>query len=165
MAATILEDTQSVTVPLSLISSSPLPSEAENDEPAEPVSMLDWQATLSPSRRSCIKLSNVEPCVNKAVAHLTILKDRLTECVRNQLPSTLVQVYKLQSDNPKSILVQRDSDGSRLFSGRASQLMVEGVTTGIPIEKQSKSFTKKVTDRAMHVHIYNLHCVDISVAL
>ena len=143
MAATILEDTQSATVPLSLRSSSLLPSEADDEES---ISMLDWQAMLSPSRRSCIKLSHVEPCVNKAVAHLTILKDRLAECVRNQLPSTSGQVYESQSNNPrKSILVQRDSNSSRLSSGRASQLIVEGITTGIPIEKQNKSSMKKVT--------------------
>lgn len=144
MATTTLEDTQSATVLLSLRSSSLLPSEAAYHEPAEPVSMLDWQAALSPSRRSCIKLSNVEPCVNKAVAHLTVLKDLLTECVRNQLPSTAVQVCELEK--PKSILVQRDSNGRLSSAVRASQLIVEGVTTGIPVEKQSKSSNKKVTD-------------------
>ena len=118
------------------------------------VTMLDWKAMLSPSRQSCIKLSNVEPCVNKAVAHLTSLKDRLTEgtTIKNRRPidTTLQEAQnpdmrKVSSstnsrlETSKPILVQRDSFSSRLSSGQTSQLMVEGVTTGTPLEKkQSK---------------------------
>lgn len=149
MATAILEELSPEMLPLSFKESCMLPSEL-----AEPqvVTMLDWKALLSPSRQSCIKLSNVEPCVNKAVAHLTTLKDRLMECnsVKNR-PSVTAVLREARPTNsrvdsssaesrletPKPILVQRDSS-NRFSSGQTSQLMVEGVTTGILVEKQTK---------------------------
>lgn len=144
MATATLEDRP---VPLSIVSSSSLPTEIEETDSPESVEMLDWQAMLSPSRRSCIKLSNVEPCVNKAVAHLKILKDRLTECTKRQLSTTTGQVHESSVESPKSILVHKDSSSSRLSSGQGqmTQLVVEGVTTGIAVEKQGKPSMKNVS--------------------
>ena len=151
MATAILEDISPEMVPLSLKTNRVLPSDLKEPQSPEPVPMLDWKAMLSPSRQSCIKLSNVEPCVNKAVSHLTSLKDRLTNSstVKNRpLITTLLQEAHLDSRKvssstesrlytPKPILVQKDNS-SRLSSGQTPQLMVEGITTGIPVEKQIK---------------------------
>lgn len=151
MAAAILEEISPEMLPLSLKESCVLPSESEELQSPAPVTMLDWRALLSPSRQSCIKLSNVEPCVNKAVAHLTTLKDRLTECnpIKNRPPITAIlhensrvvsssdESRQLAREAAKPILVQRDSS-NRFSSGQMSQLMIEGVTTGILVEKQTK---------------------------
>lgn len=151
MATAILEEISPEMLPLSLKESCTLPSELEEPQSPEPVTMLDWRSLLSPSRQSCIKLSNVEPCVNKAVAHLTTLKDRLTVCntVKNRppitallqeaCPSSRVVSSSVESrlETAKPVLIQRDSS-NRFSSGQTSQLMVEGVTTGILVEKQTK---------------------------
>lgn len=148
MDTAVLEDFLPEVVPPSFRASSTPPSELKSPDR---ILMLDWQAMLSPSRRSCIKLSNVEPCVNKAVAHLTNIKGRLTKCTRNQLNTTTKQEsnpaalglrkvpgsHDSRTETPKPILVHKDSD-SRLGSSRTPQLIIEGVTTGIPVEKQSK---------------------------
>ena len=114
----------------------------------ESVAILDWQATLSPSRRSCIKLSNVEPCVNKAIAHLTTVKAHLVECTQEPPPgSTTLQRPGSQLDTPTSIQFQHtDGEARRSKSDSSSrgQLMVEGVTTGITVEKPSKSSARAV---------------------
>ena len=143
MATAVLED-----LSLSLESSFALPYELKEAPSPDTVAMLDWQSTLSPSRWSCIKLSNVEPCVNKAVAHLTSLKEKLAECARNQLCTTVTQVTvpESRSETPKSI--HKDGDGRQTLTGsrqgQPSQLMIEGITTGIPVEKQSKPPARKV---------------------
>ena len=143
MATAIIEEVSPEMLPLSLKESCVLPSESENPpQSPEQITILDWRTFLSPSRQSCIKLSNVEPCVNKAVAHLTTLKDRLIECgtAKNLLPITaILQEARLANsrETAKPILVQRDSS-NRFSSGQNSQLMIEGVTTGILVEKQTK---------------------------
>ena len=152
MATAILEDISPEMLPLSLKESCIVSTEVEEPQSPDPVTMLDWRALLSPSRQSCIKLSNIEPCVNKAVAHLTTLKDRLTESntVKNRphITAILREVHTdskkvsssidSQVETPKPILVQRESS-NRFGSGQTSQLMVEGVTTGVLVEKQTKT--------------------------
>ena len=167
MATAILEEISPEMLPLSLKESCVLPSELEEPQSPEPVTMLDWRSLLSPSRQSCIKLSNIEPCVNKAVAHLTTLKDRLTVCntvtVKNRPPiNALLQEARPSSrvvsssvesrlETAKPSLIQRDSS-NRFSSGQTSQLMVEGVTTGILVEKQTKptGATKSVSYLPCH---------------
>ena len=143
--ATILEDSP---VEMSVETNSVLSSKMEQTPSPEPVQMLDWQASLSPSRRSCIKLINVEPCVNKAVAHLTSLKDRLTECARNHLSvlSAIQEaVTESQLGTPKSVTLCPEGDSQAGAAQRqSSQLMIEGVTTGILVEKHRKSTARKV---------------------
>ena len=110
----------------------------------ESMTMLDWQATLSLSRRSCIKLSNIEPCVNKAVAHLTSLKACLMDCSQDQSPPSAA-LHRPQSLSDTPVAVYEDSTESRgKLDSAHGQLIIEGVTTGITVEKPSKSTTKTV---------------------
>ena len=87
-------------------------------------------ATLSPSHRSCIKFSSAESCVNRVVFHLSILKDQLQEINRlldasknNQEPEFLVKVDGFSKVGTNNAV--RSS---------SPRLVIEGVTTGIPIE-------------------------------
>ena len=187
MATAILEEISPEILPLSLKDSCILHSEPEEPRSLEPVTMLDWRSLLSPSRQSCIKLSNVEPCVNKAVSHLATLKDRLIErnTVKNRPSiSAIVQEARptssravsssveSQQETVKPILVQRDS--SNIFSsGQASQLVVEGITTGILVEKQTKptgttksvSQLQKLTIIFFHIDYVNVQLQEIVSSL
>lgn len=108
---------------------------------------------LSPDRRSCFNLSNVEPCVNKAITHLDIFKKRLSKPVQTasvvmpESAASLQHKQHPQSRNatPKSILVTRRGDTS---SSHSSRLMIEGVAAGIPVEKDSQP--KKQVNESLH---------------
>ncbi|XP_064383230.1 coiled-coil domain-containing protein 178-like isoform X2 [Halichondria panicea] len=96
-------------------------------------------ATLSPSHRSCIKFSSAESCVNRVVFHLSILKDQLQEINRlldasknNQEPEFLVKVDGFSKVGTKNAV--RSS---------SPRLVIEGVTTGIPIENLTVKKTAK----------------------
>lgn len=96
---------------------------------------LDWAATLSPIERSCIDLTIIEPCVNKAVANLESLKETLAlkeklemEMVRSPSPT--------QRKRPSSVRMRKSED---------SDLSVEGMKTGVMLEKYRRtSLAKKV---------------------
>ena len=170
MATAILEDVATKVLPLTLKERCALPPELEAQSP-ESVPLLDWRALLSPSRQSCIKLSNVEPCVNKAVAHLAAIKDRLTQCTieKNRLPHSAIleeahpdlrkvsRQTESQLVTPKLSLTQRDSS-STFSSGKSHQLIVEGVGTGIPVDKQAKP--SRCTKNVSYFHfIKNTHSI------
>lgn len=95
---------------------------------------LDWTATLSPARRSCINLTNVEPCVNKAMVNLQALKEALLlkACLHYETPPETVTVSVVDSkEQPKSVSVQVSTTADSDPTG----LSVEGVRTGILVEK------------------------------
>lgn len=98
---------------------------------------LDWTATLSPARRSCINLTNVEPCVNKAMVNLQALKEALLlkACLQPpayETPPETVTVSVVDSkEQPKSVSVQVSTTADSDPTG----LSVEGVRTGILVEK------------------------------
>lgn len=98
-----------------------------------PSSNYEWINTLSPSRRSCINLSNVEPCVNRVVSHLGCLKKQIED--GNKLPGSSQEheaVY--ESINSKDASATNDRNPK---CASKCKLIVEGITTGIPIHKQS----------------------------
>ncbi len=89
------------------------------------VSPTDWMATISLSRRSCIKLTNVESCVNRVVSHLDILREQIGQCkgLSSSLePDVFVKIPKL----------------ARVASPK-TRLVVEGVTNGISVGKKKVS--------------------------
>lgn len=101
-------------------------------------------------KRSCFNLSNVEPCVNKAIAHLDNLKKRLSSAK----PAQTVSVVLSESDTPAQRKEQLSAQqysrnatpksilrGGDPGSSRSSRLIIEGVATGIPTEKETH--TKK----------------------
>ena len=47
-----------------------------------------WVASLSPRKRSCVSYDNLEPCVNKAIQNLLILKQELQQDVCKQSTSS-----------------------------------------------------------------------------
>lgn len=102
---------------------------------------LDWAATLSPTDRSCIDLNTIEPCVNKAVANLESLKETLS--LKEKLGLGLEGVA-----SPPPSPTQRKRPASvrlRLVGSEDSDLSVEGVRTGIMLEKYRRtSLARKV---------------------
>ena len=96
-----------------------------------PSSDYEWISTLSPSRRSCINLSNVEPCVNRVVSHLDCLKRQIED--GNKFPGASQEhEVAYESINPKDAPDTNDSNSKRASK---CKLIVEGVTTGVLIHK------------------------------
>lgn len=116
----------------------------------------DWLSSLSPREGSCLNLSSVEPCVNKAVSHLNVLKQRLSQQKRTskehpQKPHTRASFSDIHTSEERASKVHREaermsSQGStpkpclRLMSGASvrvsdRELCVEGTTTGTVVER------------------------------
>ena len=107
---------------------------------------MDQDEVLS---RSCFNLSNVEPCVNKAIAHLDTLKKQLSEkpaqsasVVLSESPVKVHPPDHSRNTTPKPILVIRGGDATS--SPHSSKLIIEGVATGIPVGKETQ-VKKQVT--------------------
>lgn len=99
---------------------------------------LDWAATLSPIERSCIDLTTIEPCVNKAVANLESLKETLALKEKLEMEGLLPPASPTQSKRPSSVRL-------RPAESEDSDLSVEGVKTGIMLEKYRRgSLARKV---------------------
>ena len=85
---------------------------------------MDWTAMLSPTERSCIDLTVIEPCVNKALANLECLKKTLAFQVSCGILQQQKQLQDEQSlDSPQERVVRVKS--------KDSELSVEGFQTGI----------------------------------
>ena len=97
---------------------------------------LDWTATLSPKKRSCIDLGNVEPCVHKAVANLGALKEVLKHADSMSQHSSFFRRDSLSKVRLRPISVQISSYSRNIFKDE-SELSVEGVRTGISMDRLS----------------------------
>ena len=115
---------------------------------------FDWLTLLPPRQGSCLNLSSVEPCVNKAIYHLDALKKSAKEKEKGRSlakPSfTEIHTEREKDVGPDS--KSSKSVTSRSASGRvnkfgnvaiqsptAPDLCVEGTTTGTEIEKDRKN--------------------------
>lgn len=147
------------------------PAYGEFIQEESPIDM-DWMNTrLSPKRRSCINLSSVEPCVKKVVAHLHCLKTQVDDCNRQflELASESDGIEQQQpnqvsagSASPKSILVNRGHGvTSAAGSGRTSRLVIEGITTGTPIQKRKTAPFRKNQVTSKKYYRYTLHYINI----
>lgn len=111
---------------------------------------FDWP-TLLPRQGSCLNLSSVEPCVNKAVFYLTQLK--ITAKGKEKGRSLAKPSFsEIHTEREKDVRSDSKSVTSRSASGRvnklsnvaiqsptAPDLCVEGTTTGTEIEKDRKN--------------------------
>ena len=73
-----------------------------------------WVASLSPRKRSCVSYSNLEPCVNKAIQNLLILKQELYQhgvCRQSTSPelksSTVRLTANISVDDVNDLTVRR----------------------------------------------------------
>ena len=89
--------------------------------------------------RSCIDLTNIEPCVNKAVANLESLKDTLAYKANQGISEQeLLPLAQSVRERPRSVKL-------KLVESSESNLSVEGIRTGIILEKYRRaSLAKKV---------------------
>ena len=98
---------------------------------------LDWTVVLSPIERSCIDLTTIEPCVNKAVANLESLKAILAFREMEGLPP-LPPPLPPPRKRPSSVRLSRSE-------AEESDLAVDGVKTGILLDKHKRGpLTRKV---------------------
>lgn len=104
-------------------------------------SRLDWTAALSPIERSCIDLTTIEPCVNKAVANLESLKETLSLKASREIEPVL-SASPTQRRPSTATLVAR----LKAAESEDSNLSVEGVRTGVMLDKFRRySLAKKVS--------------------
>ena len=105
---------------------------------------LDWTLTLTPKQRSCINLVNIEPCVNKAMGNLESLMDVLSNKLEeDQELQPTSNFHSRRPPSPNRPVSFRLSTLER--NRRDSELSVEGVPTGIAIERLRKhALTKRV---------------------
>ncbi len=119
---------------------------------------LDWIATLTPRKRSCISFDNVEPCVNKAVAGLETLKDALS--LKNETTKCTVRIKSVPEVRMKSVSSMR-SDEDRVDPQSdvipLPELAVQGVPTGIIVEKMHSKM-QPVEEVRVHHYSYTLMC-------
>lgn len=90
---------------------------------------LERMDALSPAHRSCIKLSSVEPCVNRVVFHLNTLKQHLDECDIHD------KVHDRRREmQPKSVIFGVNKD-SRVMAqdSPVGGLVIKGVSTGVKL--------------------------------
>ena len=115
---------------------------------------FDWATLLPPRQGSCLNLSNVEPCVNKAIYHLDALKNTAKEKEKGR---SLAKPSFSEIHTEREKDVRSDSKSSKAVTSRsasgcvnklgnvaiqsptAHDLYVEGTTTGIEIEKDRKN--------------------------
>ena len=110
---------------------------------------FDWPTLLPPRQGSCLNLSNVEPCVNKAIYHLDALKKSAKEKEkgRSLAKSSFSEIH---TEREKDVRSDSKAVTSRSASGRVNKLSnvaiqsptahglyVEGTTTGT--EKDRKN--------------------------
>ena len=112
---------------------------------------FDWLTLLPPRKGSCLNLSNVEPCVNKAIYHLDALKKSAKEKEKGRSLAktsfTEIHTEDVRPDSKGSKTVTSRSASGRVnkLSGVAIQsptahdLYVEGTTTGTEVEKDRKN--------------------------
>lgn len=83
-----------------------------------------WIASLSPRKRSCVSYSNLEPCVNKAVQNLLILKQEIQQDVVRKQSSSCTSQHDLKSSNVRLITENVSEGGSTdlTVKGKASNI-------------------------------------------
>ena len=98
----------------------------------------EWLLT---AKKSCLNMSVMEPCVNKAVAHLEILK----ELAHKKSKGLSIEISKRLSS---ALRAPNESEEIKLSqkSENSSELVAEGFAVGIP----------KTTDKAMVNILANL---------
>ena len=114
---------------------------------------FDWLTQLPPRQGSCLNLSSVEPCVNKAVFYLTQLKKTAKEKEkgRSLAKPSFSEIHTEREKDVRPDSKTSKAVTSRSASGRvnklgnvaiqeptAHDLYVEGTTTGTEIEKDRK---------------------------
>ena len=115
---------------------------------------FDWLTLLPPRQGSCLNLSSVEPCVNKAIYHLDALKKSAKEKEkgRSLAKPSFTEIHTEREKDVRPDSKSSKSVTSRSASGRvnklsnvaiqsptAPDLCVEGTTTGTEIEKDRKN--------------------------
>lgn len=105
---------------------------------------LDWKATLSPAKRSCINMRNTESCVRNAVANLESLKRLITMKAEARRKSSSTQHQKKLHSPARSRADSAEGpqtgklDSPARSSGADSELSVEGLRTGTVVERLSR---------------------------
>ena len=112
---------------------------------------FDWPTLLPPRQGSCLNLSSVEPCVNKAVFYLTQLKKTAKEKEKGRSLAK-PSFSEIHTEREEDVRSDSKAVTSRSASGRvnklgnvaiqsptAHDLYVEGTTTGTEIEKDRKN--------------------------
>lgn len=110
---------------------------------------LDWTAVLSPIDRSCIDLTTIEPCVNKAVGNLESLKAILASREMEFLPPPPPPLPSRRT-RPSSIRLS-------LSEAEESDMAVEGVKTGILLHKYRSGLLPRKVCVVEQLHIKWLH--------
>lgn len=95
----------------------------------------EWTAVLS---RSCLNMSVMEPCVNRAAAHLEDLKGLVKE---HQKKSSELRRPSMKSPPQKKLVRVKSGEAmdTMVEVESSPELMVEGFSTGIPTLKSDSS--------------------------
>lgn len=108
-------------------------------------SRLDWTSTLSPIKRSCIRMTNIEPCLNKAMDNLEALKQSLSlkESYQHRASMVVTSANKRSRATSMGITINTAEEHD-------PELSVEGVQTGTVVTRLP--LTKKVRHTS-YVHV------------
>ena len=79
-----------------------------------------WVASLSPRKRSCVSYNNLEPCVNKAIQNLLILKQEFQQDVGKQSTSSGSTIRLTENNSEGNDFTVRGR-GSNIHSQTASE--------------------------------------------
>ena len=93
-----------------------------------------WVASLSPRKRSCVSYSNLEPCVNKAIQNLLILKQELHQggvCRQSTSPELKSSTVRLTAN------ISVDEANDLTVRGTASSLHFQ-ITAGPEQDKYNE---------------------------